>query len=106
MLQLLRVETCLNERGNYIEKIIIKPPPKKNVYRILMVVVYSNDPKLKKLVQFLPSILASATEKVLRDLVSSVNNLCIWVDVVGGAVNTLRTDLKDLKGKAPMGEVS
>lgn len=35
---------------------------------------------------------------------NSVDNLCKWTDVVERAINTLWIDMRDLRGKAPMGE--
>lgn len=40
----------------------------------------------------------------MRGLLISMDNLCKLVHVVEGAVNTLRTDMKDLKGKVPIEE--
>lgn len=39
----------------------------------------------------------------MKGLVDSVKNLCKHVDMVEGVVNTLRADLNDIRGKAPMG---
>lgn len=35
---------------------------------------------------------------------NSVDNLCKWTDIVERAINTLWIDMRDLRGKAPMGE--
>lgn len=50
-------------------------------------------------------MLIAAAEKIMRGLANSIDNLWKRFDVVEGDVNTLKTDMKDLKGKAPMGEI-
>lgn len=49
-------------------------------------------------------MLVTTVENAMRCLVNNVDKLCKWVDIVKGAINTLWTDMNDLKGKALMEE--
>lgn len=71
-------------------------------YHTFVDMVYSNDHQLKKLAKSLPDVLMAAAEKAIKGLAYSVDKLCKRVDVVEGAVITLKSDMHELKGKAQM----
>lgn len=81
-------------------------PPYQSAYRTLMVVTYSNKHQLKKLAQSLSSMRVAAAERAMENLVSSVDNLCKRVDVIEGAINTMKTDMIELKRKAHLDDGS